>query len=106
MNQTDSYRNTSLHCYASKNGSLDIIRLLLDKGTNINETNNLGLTPLYYATLFYREEIVKELLKHNVDLELGLYQNNYIYTPLHIACIFGYTSIVKLLLDQFQDFNT
>jgi len=41
--------NTCLH-EAMKNGSIDIIFILLDYGADLNIKNNKRVTPLYYGT--------------------------------------------------------
>jgi len=35
---------------ASKNGHVEIVSLLLNKGVNVNQTNKYGNTPLYIAS--------------------------------------------------------
>lgn len=46
---------------------VDLIKLLLDKGANVNSCNKKGETPLFWATLFQKEEIVRLLLRAGAD---------------------------------------
>ncbi len=49
INYKDSYKNTPLH-YAAHHGHKEIIKILLDKGAAINVTDNIGQTPLHFAS--------------------------------------------------------
>jgi len=47
--------------------SLDDLKMLLDRGADINELNIMGQTPLHIAAANGRVDIVKELLKRGAD---------------------------------------
>ena len=56
---------TSLH-HASINGRVEIVRLLIEHGANVEMKDFKGRTPLDVASGIQREEIVKLLLEHLV----------------------------------------
>ena len=52
----DDFRDSALHL-ASANGEVDIVRLLLARGADVNAENNLGSTPLNRAAVAGRDEV-------------------------------------------------
>jgi ankyrin repeat protein len=52
----------SLHT-ASKDGWLAIVQSLLDRGSDINERDNLGLTALHAASEYGKLEVAKLLIE-------------------------------------------
>jgi len=51
---------------ASKNGSIEIVQLLIEKGADVNAKNNLGITVLMQA--IKHEDIVKLLIHKGADI--------------------------------------
>ena len=49
---------------------MDIVKLLLEAGCDINAQNENGQTALHYAASKNRLEIAKELFKHDVQIDL------------------------------------
>ena len=82
---------------AAQKGDIDIVRILLDNGANINFINNHGRTVLMLASIEGYLNIVNLLLDMGALINL---QNNYGITALMFASIYGNTDIVKLLLDN------
>lgn len=67
--------------------NLEIIRVLVDYGVDINGTTSLELrTPLMLATITGNAEAAEELLKLKADVKAKDYEGN---TPLHLACIYN-----------------
>ena len=71
-----------LHLYAHKNkNNYNLLKLFLDNGCNINKQDNLGNTPIYYATsdtlLFFIKNCVDLLIKNNNNLTLLNYISRY-----------------------------
>ena len=86
---------------ASINGHLEIMKLLIFHGADVNSKNNSGNTPLIWASKFGYLNIVKLLIDNNADVNS---KNNYGNTPLIIAKknnhldIVNYISGVELLI--------
>ncbi|MEW8505745.1 MAG: ankyrin repeat domain-containing protein [Candidatus Thiodiazotropha sp.] len=81
----------ALH-YAAYNASLNVLKLLLDSGMNVDVRTGQGMTPLMYAAMMDNEYIVGELLKRGADIEAKYkqYDDNkkrilYEWTPLSHA---------------------
>ncbi|KAF0717090.1 Aste57867_2499 [Aphanomyces stellatus] len=113
---------------ASWNGHMDVVKLLLTKGANVNHAEKDGWTPLYIASMYGRVAIVTLLLANgalvdkathsgatalniaaeegNVEVAAILLTNgadvdkatNYGATPLYQASIKGHVKVVTLLL--------
>ena len=68
---------------ASKNGHLEIVKVLIRLGANVNAKDECDWTPLHYAASNGKIDILKYLIDHGaqVDMILGKYGN----TPLHAA---------------------
>ncbi len=93
---------TPLHL-AAKEGHHLVITLLLDFKAQVNVTDLLGRTPLYWACLTRQINVVKVLLsrQNRADAKIG---NIHRTTPLHCAAKQGGNEIVRMLL-AFSDAN-
>ena len=90
--------NTPLHI-AATNGSISIIRKLLDFGADVDKTNNHGGTPLIRASRYGKVEAVRLLLSHRRRAAVGIHNNNG-FTALTFAAKEGHREIVDLLLSK------
>ncbi len=77
-------------------GHLDICRLLIDKGAQMEIKDSSGSTPLHYAAMEGRIEIVRLLCDHGAHVET---RSNNGWRPLHDAAYHGKISIVKELIE-------
>lgn len=84
----------SLH-QAVKSKSIDKVKELIDKGTNINAVSSRGITALHLAAEFGTFEIVKLLLEQGADVNALTMYN---VTPLHFAAQGGDINIANLLI--------
>jgi len=114
----DSEGNTPLHhaCNGFKENSnamkdivdndLDLVKIFIDAGCDVNARNNQGQTPLHVALICEfdnRIEMVKLLVENGADVNA---RDNEEETPLHIEH-YGdpHTDIVEYLISKGADIN-
>ncbi|MEX0940882.1 MAG: ankyrin repeat domain-containing protein, partial [Candidatus Babeliales bacterium] len=85
--------DTPLHG-ASEYGSLEVVKLLLEKGAPIDIQDNFGDTPLHLASRKGHLEVVKLLLEKRAQIDI---KNKNGWTPLRLASFKGKLKAVKLL---------
>jgi ankyrin repeat protein len=102
--QGEKYGRTALHL-AAMNGHLEIVKLLLEHGADVNAKTKegYGYTALHSAASNGHLEIVKLLLEHGADVNAKTKYGG--YTALHSATMNGHLEIVKLLLEHGADVN-
>ena len=89
---------TALHFLAKKNENQIVQHLLANTNkADINVKNDLGETPLMYASCFGCFEVVRTLLQNNADLHVETKDGK---TALHLGAKHGYHKIVRLLIDH------
>ncbi|MEX0940884.1 MAG: ankyrin repeat domain-containing protein [Candidatus Babeliales bacterium] len=84
---------TPLH-WASFNGSLAVVKLLLENGAVIDVQDYCGWTPLHGASNNGNTEVVKLLLENGAPIDVQDYCGR---TPLHCALSNSFAKVVKLL---------
>lgn len=82
---------------ASSAGHIEIVKVLLTAGVDVNMTNDNGQTALHYAASRNREDIAKCLLEAGAHINAADKLGN---TSLHRAASRGHLSMVKLLLTR------
>lgn len=92
----EEYEDTPLHVAAWK-GNLEIARVLIKEGSNVNSLNNSLLTPLHYAVFIGHLQLVKELIKSGADVSLSTKDGR---TAYQISIDKGYNEITKILLEN------
>ena len=93
VNMTDEYGRFSLLEKAVDRGKTDCVRVLLEHGAVI-DTPHRASGALYLATTNQQIDVVKLLLKHGADPNLG--QNK----PLNAACSKGDLELVEILMEH------
>jgi len=92
----------SLH-FASAEGNVEALRVLLSECVGINERNARHETALYLASEKDKLEVVKLLIEYGAKVN---FPDKVGWTPLHIAAHLGHCDIVERLLDHGADVNT
>jgi len=89
---------------ASREGNLDVIKFLVDKGADVNSKDKDGYAPLNRAALAGHLDIVKYLVnKGGADVNAKDEDGN---TPLYYAAGKGHLDIVKFLVNKGADVNS
>ncbi len=99
--QENPVPRVSIHL-AALQGRIDVIQQHIKAGSDLNEKDDYGSTPLNIAITFGKTEVAKALMEAGADLKIS---NNEGSTPLHIAAFFCRTEIVEALLDKGAEKN-
>ncbi len=101
VNQIDIFffNWTPLH-HAAYWGEISVVKLLIDKGANVDAKAKQGSTPLMVALENGKTEVAKMLIEYNADIEAV---KNDGYSPLHAAVY--YPDIVEILVNEGLDVN-
>ena len=95
-------RKYTLHLAAGK-GHLDIVKLLLKSGVDVNCPTDEKDTPLHYSSFNGHLAVAKYLIVHGGDVGS---RNIYGHTPLHHSCYGGQLAIVQYLVSAGSDINS
>ncbi|KAH7383007.1 ankyrin repeat-containing domain protein [Cadophora sp. MPI-SDFR-AT-0126] len=89
---------------ASKAGAIDVVELIVKRGTDLDVENLEGENALFLAARHGHIEIVDVLLKSNAKPDAD--RKGHDGTPLHWAIDEGYVDIARLLLDYNAELET
>lgn len=87
---------------ASHEGHLEVVRLLISAGANVNECTNHWGSALHHGSSGGHLPVVRELVQSGADLELV---SRYGDTPVIGAAHFGRIDVVEFLRDAGADMN-
>jgi hypothetical protein len=82
---------------SARDGHLDICRLLIDKGAQLEAKDRTGYTPLHRAAENGHVEIVRLLCDRGADIEA---RSRWGWRPLHHAAMIGRITVVKELIKE------
>jgi ankyrin repeat protein len=80
---------------AAERPSVGMVRMLLEKGAEVNFANSRGCTALYVAAMKGRDEMVSSLLRSGADPSRRSDEG---MTALYAASLFGHVAVVRVLL--------
>ena len=86
----------------TRKGHTETVKLLLDKGADVNMKTDNGETALIEASENGHIEVVKLLLDKGADVNA---KDNYGNTSLILASSYGYHEVVSILLENGADVN-
>ncbi|RAH86480.1 GDPD-domain-containing protein [Aspergillus japonicus CBS 114.51] len=94
-------RSSAVLALATKANFVDIVRLLVEAGVDINYQDDHGETALHVAARFGHHECADILLQGNAEqkADTELAEKTYGWTPLFIACVDGALRVVELLIE-------
>jgi ankyrin repeat protein len=92
---------TALH-FAAIHGHLEVTRILLNSGANVNAVTDTGDTALIHACARNFVEVARLLLQHHADPNIC---DIYDISSLHMAANNGNMELAELLLDNGADPN-
>ena len=98
----DPYGHSPLE-EAAASGHLDIVRILLDKGANVNPRHKMGGPALHYAAYNGLVEVARLLLDRGADPEVKRASTG--SKALHLAVDSGNEDTARALLDKGADPN-
>lgn len=82
--------------------SLDIIKLLVDKGVDINSKDDIGSTVLHFASRKANMELIRYLLKNSVDINS---ENSYGLRAISYAIMSGHYYLTEFLILSGSEIN-
>ncbi|RYP18640.1 hypothetical protein DL767_009785 [Monosporascus sp. MG133] len=83
--------------WAAANGRLAVLKLLVEKGAQLEAKSNIGWTPLMFAVRYGHEAVVKLLVEKGAQIEA---KDKDGCTPLMIAARHGQQAVAKLLVEK------
>ena len=87
---------------AARNGRVDTVRALLQRGANVDQATSRGETPLIGASWDERTEVITVLLDHGAEVNTADVSNQ---TSLFVASVKGHAEALKVLIDRGGDLN-
>ncbi|XP_048765666.1 transient receptor potential cation channel subfamily A member 1 homolog isoform X3 [Ostrea edulis] len=92
----DCDQNTCLHL-AVENGHYDVVKLCLDKRSDVNTPSSNYMYPLHLAAKAGDIRCVKLLVQHHARIDA---LNDEMATPLHIAAGYNHKDVVEFLIER------
>ncbi|KEF50780.1 uncharacterized protein A1O9_13168, partial [Exophiala aquamarina CBS 119918] len=97
-------RPTLLHIAAAKR-NLPMIKLLFEIGADLNQRDDKGRAPHYWALLSRNEKIIQEFSWRTKNLAKFVVDGSQSRTSLHFAACFGLTGTIRYFVEAGMDVN-
>ena len=97
VSQEGDIADASIFGQAALLGQMDVARLLLDAGANVNGTDAHGFTPLHQACMVNepgQADVVRWLIANGADISAHACNLGF---PLHVAALNGCTESIRVL---------
>ena len=96
-----NFEDFQIHDVAS-DGDIENLKILIQRGADLNAKNDEGWSPLHYAVGENHLEVVKLLLDAGANVNV---KENRGISPLDFASMFGFFEIMKLPVAKGADLN-
>lgn len=83
-------------CHAAAAGAIDIVRLFLEKGADVDAPDRVGRTPLHVACRVGYDDVVAALIDHGADVNSITQEPG--FTACHFATLGNSPSVLRHLL--------
>ena len=87
------------------NNQVNLVKLLLDNGAEVDTQDKDHWTPLIYASAYGYNDIVKILIENGADIDSKKVYDAYIGSPLITAATNGNEETIKILLKAGANIN-
>jgi ankyrin repeat protein/predicted esterase len=88
---------------AAEQGKFELVRLLLERGSDVNVSQVDGMSALHWAVYHDQIDVVRRIIDAGARVQE---KNRYGVSPLSLACQNGNAELVQLLLAKGADANT
>ena len=100
-NSLDTDGLSPLHILASRSESIECIKLIIERGGNVNlKGHTEGISPIHLSCFHQRRDITSFLLDNGADVNCASSNGQ---TPTHVACTKSDTETLQILLDKGAD---
>lgn len=103
------YKEIPLHRLCARiRPRMDVIKLLLERGSKVNVENITGKTPIFYCNFSFSVELLNLLLNHGADIKHTDKYNNTLLHDDYIMCgdAEDFEEYLKLIISSDLDINS
>ncbi len=97
----NSWSDLPLHT-AAEWGHVDIVKLLVERGADVNARSPWGTTPLFQAAREGHIDVMEFLLDNGAEVNVDAGD---VYNPLNMAILWGHWQAAELLVSRGADIN-
>lgn len=108
INSNQSYmKETPLHRICARvKPKMDVVTLLLERGSKVNAENISGKTPVFYCNFSYSVELLNLLLKYGADIKhTDKYRNTLLHDDYSICDVDNFEEFLNVIISLGFDIN-